>query len=313
MLMDYFIKKNDFRGAARTASLMMLQEDFNNEVGRILALYSVHMYLQDENRANWFDEDELPKKEEVKEEDEEEIQYVRVPFLLNPYDDDHFDLRNPMFICGKTLYHVGKEFDDIVGRSVQIFGLALYNKWSKALSVLDKFEKNSKVVLSETIDKVNEVIDSLSEETEEKEEATKLVEKLNSLKSSDKLEDGNLQTLISEKLNLIPGLEATDIKSMTQIILQFPSERERSLNAQLLRLAQQQKRGEIEEKKKELVEKEKLLYFFENANQIEMDFEAAEKKIAEIMSQTQVEEEEYIPPSRHQKPADIPEHTFKRV
>jgi hypothetical protein len=41
----------------------------------------------------------------------------RVKVVPNDYHDDHFDLRDPDQILGKTLVHANREKDDIVGRS----------------------------------------------------------------------------------------------------------------------------------------------------------------------------------------------------
>jgi hypothetical protein len=50
----------------------------------------------------------------------------RVKVVPNDYHDDHFDLRDPDQILGKTLVHANREKDDIVGRSEFDLGV-IYN------------------------------------------------------------------------------------------------------------------------------------------------------------------------------------------
>ena len=49
-------------------------------------------------------------------ENPDEVIRVRVQTVPNKYTDDHFDLRDPDKIIGKTLLYFNKNSNDIVGR-----------------------------------------------------------------------------------------------------------------------------------------------------------------------------------------------------
>ena len=60
-------------------------------------------------------------------------------FIRVPYYDDHFDIKNERWLLGKSLCSVGKELDNVVGRSLQLIGLGLYEKFPKANGLLEKW------------------------------------------------------------------------------------------------------------------------------------------------------------------------------
>ena len=69
----------------------------------------------------------------------QEIEYKVVKFIPNPYYDDHFDIRSDRFLLGKTLNMIGKTTDDVMGRSCQLIGWGLYEKFDKGLKLLQDF------------------------------------------------------------------------------------------------------------------------------------------------------------------------------
>ena len=82
-MINFFIKKRDFASAAKIASLLMLQKDYDNFISNAMALYSCHKYS--EKPDNWM----APVI--VNNEPEEEVK-VRVRYIREPYFDEHFDL-----------------------------------------------------------------------------------------------------------------------------------------------------------------------------------------------------------------------------
>jgi Mitochondrial 28S ribosomal protein S27 len=64
---------------------------------------------------------------------------VYVSYLKNEFFDDHFDLKDPKHRVGKTLYLAGRIKDDLLGRSAQVLGLGLYQKWHQGVALLEKF------------------------------------------------------------------------------------------------------------------------------------------------------------------------------
>ena len=62
-------------------------------------------------QIDWFYPDEIQVDENP-----DEVIRVRVQTVPNKYTDDHFDLRDPDKIIGKTLLYFNKNSNDIVGR-----------------------------------------------------------------------------------------------------------------------------------------------------------------------------------------------------
>jgi small subunit ribosomal protein S27 len=80
-------------------------------------------------------------------EEEEEIKYIPINFIENPYYDDHFDLPTDKLRLGKTLVMLTKGQSDLMGNSYQLLGWGLYEKYDKGLAflkeVVEKGEKDS--------------------------------------------------------------------------------------------------------------------------------------------------------------------------
>lgn len=188
ILMDAFIKKQDFASAAKVAVLLMLQEDSSNEICNALALYSCHKYL--ENPETWKapepEPEEDPKGEEIK---------VRVRFIRNPFFDDHFDLQDPYDLVGKTLVFYGKSTRDVVGRSCHLRGLVLWKKYKDASNLIKQWidDGQKECIYEEVFTQVQDHISQLPDDkiTDEIKQLSELLQKLdkNSLKKGSILEE----------------------------------------------------------------------------------------------------------------------------
>ncbi|CAG2163017.1 unnamed protein product [Oppiella nova] len=310
MLLDHLIDEKNWRAAARVAALMMAQEDCGNGISQRLALYSVHKYLREENRSEWFESEELErlaKEDELypnactdravitTDDNDEEVQYIRVPYLRNKWFDDHFDIRDANHLCGKTLYFFSKQFDDIVGRSQQIIGLILYEKWDKCLKLLTSFQKLKQNVVKDVVKTVDESIEKLTDESTHKQILLDIKKVLDVMDNDSQIVDKDLDELVSQKLSEIKELEIKDTEIMPQIFKEWEKDRELALNKQMEDLLKEERRKQLDDKKSEMQEKHRIMYFFENFAKHEMDFVAAEQKIAELKSKTVVDED-YIPP-----------------
>ena len=62
--------------------------------------------------------------------------WIRVRFIENPWYDNHFDLDHDLLKLGKTLVSVARGNNDLIGRSYQLIGLALYEKFETGLKLL---------------------------------------------------------------------------------------------------------------------------------------------------------------------------------
>lgn len=194
--MDHFIKKENYVAAAKVATYLMLQEEFEHPISNSLALYSCHKYL--ENPDAWQEEDpeEIKKREEPKEEVK-----VRVRYLINPYFDDHFDLWKPSDLVGKTLFWIGQTMDNPLGRSCHLRGLILYRKFEDATSLIKKWNKDGakEVVYKDLFSLIKtDVPELFGEEADEK--AKELQQLLASLESGDLYQE-NLEEDLKSLVN----------------------------------------------------------------------------------------------------------------
>ncbi|XP_013784998.1 28S ribosomal protein S27, mitochondrial-like [Limulus polyphemus] len=296
ILMDVFLKKQNYRDAAKIASLMMLQEDFNHPISCILALYSCHMYLRDPQPEPW--DTELGKEEETKEEDEEEV-FIRVPYIRNPFYDDHFDIKDPKYLIGKTLYLAGKEHNSILGRTYQLVGLGMYEKWEKAEKLLSEFLnllESQPVLLQEGVSKFRELLQAnLDDETNERRQFKSSIEsKLQTLESKGCVSSEDCHKLMNQMLEDVTKYEDDDIQGQKMLFKEWEQKRKVFLTQQIEEYLREKSVKAIEEKKKELSEKEELLFFFENWDKHEMELAEVEK--LEEKQKGLKYEEEYIPP-----------------
>ena len=73
----------------------------------------------------------------------QELRYVRVPFIENPWYDDHFDIPTERQRIGKTLTMVAMPVDgcddDIISRSYRLVGQALYEKFDRGLELMRRW------------------------------------------------------------------------------------------------------------------------------------------------------------------------------
>ena len=155
-LINHFLKSENYRDAAKTGILMMLQEENSVPIASEMALYSTLNYIMSENaqESPW---DPIP--EIVEPEPEEEVK-IRVEELENPDFDDHFDLVKKEHLLGKTLAFTaeGQKIDDsIIRNSLRLLGYAYYEKWSRVEEVLSESKEFSKSVLEQAAKYANSV------------------------------------------------------------------------------------------------------------------------------------------------------------
>lgn len=148
LMMNQFLKERKFTSAARVAVLLMLQEDCENLLTTRLALYSCHLYLKNQDQ-NWYLDGENP----IPEPEPKEVVKVRVRYLRKPFFDDHFDLKDPNLLVGKTLCM----FSSKVGGSAQLaasynlLGLILYQKWDKVMDLVDSLLESQKPIYGQVL------------------------------------------------------------------------------------------------------------------------------------------------------------------
>ena len=285
LLLDHFIEKGDHRNGTRVAILMAFQEDFSNQLVNRLAFLTISSYLQDADRKPLFETEASGEQEAEKaaNEEEEEYEYVRVPYVRNPYFDDHFDIKNPQHLIGKSLFLLSQHLTDPTARdSARLIGLAMYEKWTQLTKELNKLDNN--LPLAEVR------LESIFDQSNEEASACLALFKSKAFKMETSLVD-----LANQLISDANQWETKDIEKMKSLYTTWAETRKETVREQMEQLLEQERWNEIEAKKRELKEKEEKLFFFENFDQVEMKYDQAKKRIEEHRAEMKTDEE-YIPP-----------------
>lgn len=211
ILMDHFIKKKDFVGALKVGSLLMLQEDSSNKISNELAVYSCLKFL--ENPDDWVLPPPPPPVNP-----KEEVVKVRVTYIRNPFFDDHFDIREPKQIAGKTLVFFGKKGDDYLVRSCELWGLILWQKYGRAAELVQGWvDADLKdAVYAETLEIIEKELANISSDkvTDEIQKVKMLLEKL----KAGSLKEGRLVDEQEQRVKkVVEENEQADMKQQCQV------------------------------------------------------------------------------------------------
>lgn len=143
LVMDTFLKEGRYAAAARVGVSQMLQEDWENILTTRLSLYSCHMYLRNPEQTWFTDEELVPDVPEPK-----ENVRIRVKYIRKPYFDDHFDLKDPMLMVGKTLsmFSLKVGGSEQLQHSYKLLGLTLHQKWNQVIELANDLAKQEKPV-----------------------------------------------------------------------------------------------------------------------------------------------------------------------
>ncbi|EFA02747.1 small ribosomal subunit protein mS27 [Tribolium castaneum] len=267
ILMDKFWKSKDFAAGCLVASQMMLQEDLKHPVTVNLALLHCYNYLL--KPGDWL---EMPQPEEP----EEEVK-IRVNYIRNPFNDEHFDLREPQKIVGKTLAAATRDRNDSLHNSLRIIGLALFGKEELVKKEMEA-RKNTKLI--------KQVVQLLPDDNPFKADLTQL-----------ELVSEDVQTILEKQLTeSIAVTSEKDIANQCSLFKQWENERLQALEEQKKRLHTLERLAEVERMKKELSEKEEKLWFFENEEKIELEIEEGTAAIPTRQTKEKKTDEDYVPP-----------------
>ncbi|KAL4227721.1 ribosomal protein S27 [Mactra antiquata] len=315
LLLDQLLEDGDYARAAQMAYEVMLQEEYDYQMRNLLALTAAikhFCYTMD-----------FVRKERDPVDPDEDIEYVAVKVITNPYYDDHFDIKDERFLLGKTLYNLSKNtamLDPEFSRSLQLIGLGLYEKFELANQLLEDWVKDSSlknVVYSEALKHYEDYLNdaptrdpeaepvSMSDKTLDDEiELLKLtptekgncISKFESLKSS--LKEGQTPDVnIEDKINTVLAssafkkLEKSGGQTFTTNFKSWMEKLKVDLDSYITVVNKQNKMVEIHNKLVALQEREELLRYFENSHIL--------KKITRNMEEETKEEEdvvEYVAP-----------------
>ncbi|XP_067003991.2 small ribosomal subunit protein mS27 [Anabrus simplex] len=297
LLMDTYIKQNKFTEATRVSVLQMLQEDWNHPLTTHLALASCHMFLR--NKSVW-EEESLP------EEDSKEEIKVRVKYIRNPYFDDHFDLRNPQLLVGKTLATMGSTLADPVGHTYQLIGWCLYKKWEKVIPLINQLLKSEAkpIIYKEGINMVEDILEGhLKEKPDDSgtELKTSMVPLLEKLKSSGVVCNDDLHAAVMNKVkHIVESEEKHMIEQQTLTYKDWEVTRESALQEEVKKLDTMKRLARVQQEKEELVRREQELFFFDNEDKWDLIIEKKESfalsQQNESKKKKKVQDENYVPP-----------------
>lgn len=136
ILLDKLVTLPNFELAARVASLIMLQEDFNNVITCTLCQYACYKYI-----SNYTVTPPEPAPPTEKNKKVEEVK-IRVKFLRNPFFDDHFDIKETYTLAGKTLAWISESAPNNLNNNLQIIGWLVYKKYDKLSTFCEKMSSD---------------------------------------------------------------------------------------------------------------------------------------------------------------------------
>lgn len=298
LLMDTFLKSENYTAAAKVAAMEMLQEDWSNPLTTHLALYACHMYLKNPGPEPWKEE------EKVDENDTEEEVKVRVKYIRNPYFDDHFDLRDPQLLLGKTLATIGIALADSIGYTYQLVGWALYKKWNKLIKCLDEGIEKKQTVFNEGIKIIENELQKMENDTEKEESQISVrdtcTQKIEKLKTLGFVSNECLHTAVVNKVKaVVAEHEQQMITAQCRVYEEWEKLREEVLQKELDKVKTQRKLQQIQEEKERLAKQEEELFFFDNRQKLNLIIEKAKsipKEEVKTKEKKKVDDENYIPP-----------------
>nr|CAG4641675.1 EOG090X05Q1 [Eurycercus lamellatus] len=308
ILMDMCLKEDNYRDATKVAIQLMLQEEFDHPISSHLALYSCYSYLRKPQPESW-DPQPRPKPEEPV-----EVVKIRVDYLREPFFDDHFDLTKKEQLIGKTLVGFGKHFSlkshDSVASTSLLLGWILFEKYEKVIKCLDSIlSSDSKpLVHKEWLQYCQKYINESSQLPENFLEDFN--SRVNRLEAGGFITENDIQEIVKERVEkAVAKQEQNDIKAQLDNYKSWENLREQELQNQIRAIEHRKRLAILEAKKKELLEKEERLNFFDNQDQWELRHEENENKRQELAKLResrnkkvsskvlrQLEEDAYYPP-----------------
>ncbi|XP_035431116.2 28S ribosomal protein S27, mitochondrial [Spodoptera frugiperda] len=290
MLLDKLLTLNNYELAARVASLVMLQEEFNHELTCALCQYACYKYI-----TTYTPTPSEPAPPEEKNKKVEEIK-IRVKFIRNPFFDDHFDIKDTLLLSGKTLAWISERADNNLNNNLQIIGWLKYKKYDKLAAFSQKIsnEKSFKVYkeVIEVLEKENAVIEA---------EFKPILENcMSTLSKAEQNTEASLEETLKNAIeNAINKTHKNDVSQQKQLFESWAKLREQKLQEQAQRLDRARRIQLIQQKQNEMQEQEQKLWFFENEDKIDLEIEEKEKLVDKTVTKkkaSKTTDEDYIPP-----------------
>jgi len=246
LALDYMLEHGRLVEGARVATHIMLQEDRIQGPGPALANLACWRYITKGRELPWFYDTEIPLDENP-----DEVIRVRVKgWVPNNYNDEHFDLKDPNKILGKTLVYLNQG-DDNVCKSLRSLGYVLGGN-DESVKALDQFSM---------IEEVADIAINVSKSDEVK-------EFIKSLKKESVNVDEKLVNICKESLS---ENEPQIIEKQKELYKKWSVDRDSLLESEYKALLRRGRMEAIEQTKEELAREEEKLFFFDNFDKLEME------------------------------------------
>jgi len=128
--------------AAQVCTDLMLQDDDDDQLTRALGLNACYNFYLIATEEDF--------KSTTVEEDDEDIVKVKVQFVRNRTNDDHFDLTDKRKLLGKTIAYFSRDANNSELISLKILGNILYKKFGRICDLLQTILDNDQLQLDET-------------------------------------------------------------------------------------------------------------------------------------------------------------------
>ena len=246
LLLDATIEKERYVEAARLASHLMLQEEDRNSLAASFGNLAIWRYLERARDSSWFYDGEI----EVDDNPDEVIRVRAKGSVPNNYNDQHFDLRDPNKITGKTLVYLNNSDSDL-HKSLKALGLVLLGK-EEEVQNLGNFS------IEESVLKM--ILDISSDD--------KLKSHLENLTKNSVNVDESLLRECQDKVSL---LESDLVENQKKLYREWNSSRDTQLEKEYQALLRRSRIEAMENAKEELAREEEKLFFFDNFDKLEME------------------------------------------
>ncbi|KAL3185954.1 hypothetical protein MRX96_028821 [Rhipicephalus microplus] len=162
--------------------------------------------------------------------------------------------------------------EDMLHKSYYLVGCGLYQKWDKSLDFLEALltpaDGAGEVLARSAVESFRQSMNKEDGGLKDDDELRRKLEAaLTRLEDSKRCSDADVHELMLEALKQLPALEPADIEAQKRDFQLWQKLRHDALEEQRRRIDREQTIEAIRLRRKELGEKEELLYAFENWDQ----------------------------------------------
>lgn len=257
LILDKLLEEGRLSQGARVASHLMLQEETDVTANTLGNLASWRYFVAREDVSWLCEEEQIAPPEE---EDPDDVIRVRVRegppdfgMVPNNYQDDHFDLREPEKILGKTLWYLNKSSDDCLSQSLTFLGLIMWGRIDLALKM------NISDMVEEICTEIIKITDNANV--------------LQTIKSATKINKDIDQELLNKCKGVLVSNETSLIEEQKKLYARWNKDRDDLLSKEFEKIERRKNREFITQIKEELTRDEERLFFFDNKEMLDQEKE----------------------------------------